>query len=68
VMSMYGIISQGVPSLGTLAMGAAAAHLELRVPVAVGALLCAGFWIWCWRLRAPLAAALETEAPAALSS
>jgi predicted MFS family arabinose efflux permease len=61
VMSLYGIISQGVPSLGTLAMGAAAAHLQLRVPVAIGALLCAVLWAWSWRLRIPLAAALETD-------
>lgn len=68
VMSMYSIISQAVPSLGTLAMGAAAAHLELRLPVAAGALLCAAFWVWSWRLRVPLAAVLEVEAPSALSS
>jgi predicted MFS family arabinose efflux permease len=68
VMSLYGIISQGVPSLGTLAMGAAAAHLPLRVPVAAGAVICAALWAWSWRLRVPLAAALETEAPVAAST
>ena len=65
VMSVYGIISQGVPSLGTLAMGTAAAQLGLRLPVAVGAVLCIALWAWSWRLREPLAAALEQEAPAA---
>jgi predicted MFS family arabinose efflux permease len=64
VMSVYGIISQGVPSLGTLAMGTAAAQLGLRVPVAVGAVICAALWGWGWRLRAPMAAALEDPAPA----
>lgn len=64
-MSMYGIISQGVPSLGTLGMGAVAAHWGLRIPVAVGAALCVALWLWGWRLRAPLAIALEGEAPAA---
>jgi predicted MFS family arabinose efflux permease len=68
VMSLYGIISQGVPSLGTLAMGAAAAHLPLRVPVAAGAVICAALWAWSWRLRVPLAAALETETPIAAST
>jgi predicted MFS family arabinose efflux permease len=64
VMSMYGIISQGVPSLGTLTMGAIAAHYGLRMPVAVGAALCIGLWLWSWRLRTPLAAALEADPPA----
>jgi len=61
VMSMYGIISQGVPSLGTLGMGSIAAHYGLQMPVAVGAGLCILLWAWGWRLRRPLAAALETE-------
>ncbi|HVA11940.1 MAG TPA: MFS transporter [Stellaceae bacterium] len=61
VMSIYGIIAQSVPSLGTLAMGALAAHTGLRLPVAIGALLCAALWAWGWRLRVPLAAALEAE-------
>src|SRR5579864_6132959 len=61
VMSVYGIISQGVPSLGTLTMGTLAAHVGLRLPVAVGAVICAALWAWSWRLRVPLAAALEEE-------
>jgi predicted MFS family arabinose efflux permease len=61
VMSIYGIISQGVPSLGTLAMGAIAARAGLQLPVAVGAGLCLALWVWGWRLRVPLAAALEAE-------
>ena len=64
VMSMYGIISQGVPSLGTLTMGWIAAHYGLRIPVAIGAALCLALWTWSWRLRLPLAAALEAEPPA----
>jgi MFS family permease len=66
VMSVYGIISQGVPSIGTLAMGTIAADWGLRLPIAVGAALCIALWGWGWRLRVPLAAALEHEAqPAA---
>ena len=61
VMSIYGIISQGVPSLGTLAMGAVAAHWGLRLPIAAGAILCIALWGWGWRLRIPLAGALERE-------
>ena len=61
VMSMYGIISQGVPSLGTLTMGWVASQWGLRMPVAIGAALCIALWVWGWRLRGPLAAMLETE-------
>ena len=68
VMSIYGIISQGVPSIGTLAMGTIASHWGLRLPIAVGAALCIALWGWGWRLRIPLAAALEHEAqPAAVN-
>ena len=66
VMSIYGIISQGVPSIGTLAIGMIATHWGLRLPIAVGAALCIALWGWGWRLRIPLAGALEREAgPAA---
>jgi predicted MFS family arabinose efflux permease len=61
VMSLYGIIAQSVPALGTLSMGAVAEHLGLRVPILIGGVLCALLWAWSWRLRKPLAAALETE-------
>jgi predicted MFS family arabinose efflux permease len=61
VMSIYGIIAQSVPSLGTLTIGAVAAHTGLRTPVAIGAIIVGLLWAWAWRLRVPLAAALETE-------
>jgi predicted MFS family arabinose efflux permease len=61
VMSIYGIIAQSVPSIGTLSMGALAEHWGLRLPIAIGGALCALLWAWSWRLRKPLAAALETE-------
>jgi len=60
-MSMYGMISQGVPSIGTLFIGGVAAQLGLRLPIAVGGALCALLFLWSWRLREPLAAALERE-------
>src|SRR6185437_3034376 len=34
VLSVYGMIAQGVPSLGTMTMGVAAEHWQLRLPVA----------------------------------
>ena len=55
----YGIIAQSVPSIGTLTMGWIAAQAGLRWPIAVGGALCALLWAWSWRLRKPLAAALE---------
>jgi predicted MFS family arabinose efflux permease len=64
VMSVYGMVAQGVPSLGTLAMGTAAAQLGLRVPVAIGAVICVLLWGWSWRLRTSMAATLEDPAPA----
>jgi hypothetical protein len=61
------MISQGVPSLGTFAIGAAAAHWQLRLPVAIGGALCVALWAWSWRLRVPMAQALEAEAPVGAS-
>jgi MFS family permease len=59
VLSIYGMINQGVPALGTMAIGWAAEHLGLRLPVLVGAIVCAGLYLWTWRMRKPMAAALE---------
>jgi hypothetical protein len=56
-----------VPSLGTVTIGAAAAHWQLRAPIAIGAAICIALWAWSWRLRAPMAAALETDAPVGVS-
>ena len=62
------MIAQGVPSLGTMAMGAAAEHLQLRLPVAAGAIVCLALWAWTWRMRGPMAAALEDVAPVEVGS
>ncbi|HEY4135920.1 MAG TPA: MFS transporter [Alphaproteobacteria bacterium] len=61
VISVYGMVAQGVPSIGSFMMGAAAESLGLRIPVAVGAAICLGLWAWAWHLRHPLAAALEAD-------
>jgi predicted MFS family arabinose efflux permease len=63
VLSIYGMINQGVPALGTLAIGVAAEHLGLRLPVLTGALVCAALFLWTWHVRGPMAAALEGDAP-----
>lgn len=68
VLSVYGMIARGVPSLGTFTIGAAAEHWHLRAPVAVAAAICIVLWAWSWRLREPLARALETDTPSGAPS
>jgi len=59
VMSLYGMIFRGGPALGTLIMGSAASQVGLRLPVATGALLCAGFWLWARLRQNRIAASFE---------
>jgi predicted MFS family arabinose efflux permease len=63
VLSIYGMVNQGMPALGAMAIGGAASHLGLRLPVLVGAIACALLFAWTWRLRGRMAAALEGQAP-----
>ncbi len=67
VLSVYGMINQAVPSLGTLAIGLAAERFGLRLPVAVGAAVCILLFAWTWRFRTRMAKMLENEAVAAPS-
>jgi predicted MFS family arabinose efflux permease len=62
VLSIYGMINQGVPALGTMAIGGAAERYGLRLPVLAGALVAAALFVWAWRIRQPMAAALEDAA------
>ncbi|HEY4134390.1 MAG TPA: MFS transporter [Alphaproteobacteria bacterium] len=60
VMSLYGMILEGVPSVGALLIGGLAEHWGLRLPLLFGALICLAAWFWAWRNRqamemAPLA-------------
>jgi MFS family permease len=61
VMSLYGMISRGGPALGALLMGAASEWVGLRIPVAVGGLLCFGLCFWVFARSGEMAAALEGE-------
>jgi MFS family permease len=61
VMALYGMIFRAGPAFGTLLMGALSGPLGLRLPVALGALLCAGAWFWARLRRDAIAAALETS-------
>jgi predicted MFS family arabinose efflux permease len=61
VMALYGMIFRGGPALGALFMGTASDSTGLRAPVAAGAVLCTGFWIWAKLREKQIAAALEHE-------
>ncbi|MGE5539834.1 MAG: MFS transporter [Gemmatimonas sp.] len=61
VISIYGLVAQGVPAVGAMVMGGAAEHLGLRLPVAVGALICLALWMWAWKQRKTLGALLEAD-------
>ena len=50
-MSTYGMIAQGVPALGALAMGFAAEFLGLQWPVALGGAACLAIGLAAWVLR-----------------
>jgi MFS family permease len=61
VISVYGLVLQGVPALGALLMGGIAEHTGLRLPVFIGGLICMGTWFLAWQRRATLKRSLETE-------
>jgi len=60
VMSVYGLIMQGVPAFGALMLGVVAEHFGLRIPVFVGGLICLGVCFMAWRKRAAMKLSLET--------
>ena len=61
VISVYGLILQGIPSLGALMLGGIAEHVGLRAPVFIGGLICLGAWFVAWRRRETLAQSMEAE-------
>jgi MFS family permease len=63
VVSIYGLVARGVPSIGTMLMGGLAEHVGLRLPVAGGACICVLLWHQAWKRRKPMAAALESDVP-----
>lgn len=60
VISVYGLVLQGVPALGALTIGGVAERVGLRLPVFVGGVICAGAWFCAWRRRTALKSSLET--------
>jgi predicted MFS family arabinose efflux permease len=61
VMGLYGLIFRGAPAVGALTAGIASAHFGLRLPVLFGALLVIAVWLWTFRSRERITAAMETE-------
>jgi MFS family permease len=59
VLSLYTLIARGCPSIGALLMGWAAEYTGLRWPVAGGAAVCLGLFLWARTRQARMAAALE---------
>lgn len=63
VMGLYGMIQRGGPALGALGMGALSEHFGLRWPLAAGAVVCIGLFVWALRRTPTMAPALEGEPP-----
>ena len=59
VLSLWGMITRAAPAVGALVYGAASEVVGLRIPVYVGCALCLCVWVYSWRKRKAIAAALE---------
>ena len=60
VMSLYGIIFRGGPAAGALAVGALSDVIGLQWAMGIGAVAAVVVWLWAYRGRARMTAALET--------
>ena len=63
VMSLYGLIFRGGPSLGALGAGIISVHLGLRWPVVIGAVLLTAAWLWTWLVRRRINSAVRDLPP-----
>jgi predicted MFS family arabinose efflux permease len=59
IMALYGMIFRAGPALGAVLMGALSQRWGLRLPLALGALVSCGFWLWTWLKQPRIAQALE---------
>ena len=59
VMSLYGMVARGGPSLGALTMGTMSEFLGLRGPLFGGAVLCFLLWVWAFARRERLTRLME---------
>jgi predicted MFS family arabinose efflux permease len=61
VLGLYGMIGRGAPAIGALAMGGLSSLVGLQWPVAGGAVLCIGLWVWARGRQRTMAQAMEIE-------
>ncbi len=59
VLSLWGMITRAAPAVGALLYGAASELVGLRIPIYVGCVVCLCVWVYSWRRRKAIAAALE---------
>jgi MFS family permease len=70
IMALYGMIFRAGPAVGAVLMGSLSGHFGLRLPLAVGALVSCGFWLWARFKLERIAETLEADpvAPSAKSA
>jgi predicted MFS family arabinose efflux permease len=59
VMSLYGMVIRGGPSIGALIMGTLSEYLGLQIPLLGGCLLALLVWWWVFKRRERIRQALE---------
>ena len=59
VLSVFNLILQGSPALGSLAIGTVSEWLGLRWPLAIGAVFCLLAWLWIAPQRGNIATVME---------
>ncbi|HYM01390.1 MAG TPA: MFS transporter, partial [Stellaceae bacterium] len=62
VLGFYGLIFRAGPALNALVLGALSSEFGLRLPLAVGAILCLLVWAWARLQQSAVARALEIDA------
>jgi MFS family permease len=65
IMALYGMIFRAGPAIGAVLMGSLSEHFGLRLPLAVGALVSCGFWLWTRLKRKRITETLEADPTAA---
>jgi MFS family permease len=61
IMALYGMIFRAGPAVGAVLMGSLSERFGLRLPLAVGALVSCGFWVWARLRQKRIAATLEAD-------
>jgi predicted MFS family arabinose efflux permease len=61
IMALYGMIFRAGPAVGAVLMGSLSERFGLRLPLAVGALVSCGFWVWTRIKQKRIAETLETD-------